>query len=111
MIPLSTKVLGDIDYSKKEVSIKKLVSISDYNLTDDFYGGNVSWIAELADDNIKLLCNNDDGLTVVDVAVESFENLNLQVLKDLAKRNGHKFDWKTITKDEVIDLLNKHYGI
>lgn len=111
MIPLNTKILGGVDYGNKQVDIKRLVPISHYSLTDDFYGGNVSWIGELKDENVKLLCNNDDGLTVVDIAVETFDNLPTSILKELAKSKKIEFDWKTVTKEEITDLLKSFYSL
>jgi hypothetical protein len=112
VIILGTTVLGDKDY-KEGAKVKTYLPISheEYGLTDDFYGGNVSWIATIEDENILLLCNNDDGMNVISLALKSFEPLTVKDLKTLAKQNNLKFDWQRATKDEVTDLLKCHYGV
>jgi len=102
---LNTKVL-DRDYTKLDVPLKRLVPISLYGLTEDFYGGRVTHIGEIKDSKILLLIDNEsDGLQIIDIAVENLEDLNCDILKQYAKSRHIEFDWRKVTKEEMIELI------
>ena len=105
MYILNTKVL-DRDYTNLSVPIKKLVPISHYGFNEQFYGGRVSHIGEIKDSKILLLIDNEtDGIQVVDIAVMELESLNFDILKQYAKQKNMKFDWKLVTKEEILKLI------
>ena len=106
MYIFNTKVL-DRDYTKLEVPLEPgFKSISEYGLGDNFYGGNVTHIANVKDSPIKLLLNNDDDhLKVVDVATDKLESIDTMSLKKYAKARNVEFNWSSATKDEIVNLL------
>ena len=103
----NTKVL-DRDYTELSVPLKKLVPLSNYGLDEQFYGGRVQMIGEVKDSPVLLLIDKEtDGLQVVDVATHKLEDINISTLKQYAKNRGIKFEWKSTTKEEIIELLEK----
>jgi len=106
MYILNTKVL-DRDYTTLDVPLATFKSINEYKLTGEFYGGNVTHIADVNGAPIKLLLNNnDDHMKVVDIAVDDLADIDTMSLKKYAKERGIEFNWKC-SKDELVDLLKE----
>jgi len=100
-----TKVL-DRDYTSLDVPLKKLVPISNYGFVPEFYGGMVTHIGEIKDSKVILLIDNEtDGLQIIDTAIEDINDLNMEVLKQIAKTKAIEFDWRKTTKDELVEKL------
>jgi hypothetical protein len=105
----TTEKILDKDYSKLDIPLKRLVPVKMYGLDSDYYGGNVTHIGEIKDSPILLLIDNRQGMRLVDTAVkyEDLDKIDMSILKNVAKARKIEFNWKTITKDEIVKLLKK----
>ena len=109
MIVLHTLV-ADKDYShlSSDVKIKEMKPIAEVGLPEVFYGGSVTHIAWLFDSPFMLLLDlATDGIQVKDIAVENLHDLNISILKDIAK--AKKIEYKNVgmPKDELIEDITK----
>ena len=107
MIVLHTLVF-DKDYTKLTDPLESLLPISEYGLSERFYGGNVTKIGKLKDSKIFLLIDDSvNGLKVKDIAVDNLEDFDFKVLKDLAKQKNIKFKPIGTSKEILIDEIKK----
>jgi hypothetical protein len=109
MIVLHTLKL-DKDYSQlsDEIVIQEIKPISEYGLTDGFYGGAVTHIATLKDNPIYLLIDLEtDGLQIKDTAIKDFE-VDPKILREVAKSKELKHRPVGVTKEELVALIEPY---
>ena len=93
------------DYNYETAPIKRLIPTRHFDM-QDAYGGNLHpYVAELKNGVLLFI---DKHLKVIDVALQenNLKSINMDVLKELAKRKKIVFDWKKTTKEELIEKLD-----
>jgi len=107
MIALNSLVI-DKDYSElsDDMKLEYMKPISEFGLTETFYGGNVNHIAKIKDSPFFLLMDTlKGGLKIRDVAVKSLEEVDYNILRKYA--TNRKLIDKTETKEEIISRISK----
>lgn len=104
MIVLNETHIGKVDYSGvKELS--KMITIQEYGLTSEFYGGAVQYLGYIKGSDVIQLLNNESGeFVVLSIAVEDWSGLNFFQLKQIAVQKGMKLE-ESVKKEEVMEML------
>ena len=92
------------DYNYETAPIKRLIPTRHFGF-EEAYGGNLYfYVAELKNGMLLIV---DKNLKVVDVALQenNLKGINMDILKEVAKRKKIVFDWKKTTKEELIEKL------
>ena len=91
-------------YNYKTAPIKRIVAKEHYGLNDSWYGGNIKCMAELKQSKIVLVLDNSHNILDVAVYKEHLGEVDMNTLKEFAKKKGIEFSFK-ITKDELIEKI------
>jgi len=104
MIILNEIHIGKVDYSGiKELS--KMITIQEYGLTSEFFGGTVQYFGYIKDSDVIQLLNNESGeFIVLSIAVEDWSGLNFFQLKQIAVQKGMQLE-DSVKKEEVMEKL------
>jgi hypothetical protein len=109
MVALNSLII-DKDYSvlADDMQIEYMKPVSEFGLTETFYGGNVNHIAKLKDSPFFLLMDTlKGGLQIRDVAVKSLEEIDYNVLRKYAAEKNITEKQATITKVDLIEKIKK----
>ena len=107
MIVLNTLKFGK-DYSKlsEDIQLEIMKPISEYGLTESFYGGMVTHIAKVKDSNVYLLLDLEtDGVQVRDIAVDSLD-VDQKILRELARAKALEYSPVGVKKEELINMID-----
>lgn len=102
--------MADRDYTtlQKGMDIEEIKPVSAYSVSENFYGGLITHIAKLRNSPVYLLLDMEtDGIQVKDVAVETLEELDFNVLKTIALQRGIKFNVVGVSREALIEKIKK----
>jgi hypothetical protein len=92
------------EYKYETAPVKRMIPLRHFDLQEAYGGCLYPYVAELKNGVLLLV---DKNLKVVDVALQedNLVGIDMNVLKEVAKKKNILFDWRKTTKDELIQLL------
>jgi len=94
------------DFPFATTPLEHFSSISEYGLSDNWYGGNAKYIGRVRGSEIFIIVSKDHKTLDTAVDSEDLPGVNYKYLKDIAKKLNIKIEGR-IPKEDLIDKIKE----